>query len=138
MSPNDDAEIFPHEYTCHWTNNVEGTTGSYVVRYRFVPIEAPEGWKTYPGQECHDGRDGFLIEDSKARWSEQDLWGARSERYCLGIGCYGEVGKYVCHAHTPDWHGEEIERVEFKRAEDAAEWASRWMADPEKEAARAR
>ncbi len=138
MPTGDDTEIFPHEFTCNWTNNIRGTTGSYVVRYRFVPIKAPEGWKTYPGQECHDGRDGLLIQDDEAHWWEQDLWGARSERYCLDIGCYGEVGKYICHAHTPDWQGEEFERLEFERAEDAAEWATRWMVDPEKETARVR
>lgn len=123
-------EIFPHEFTCTWQNNVEGTSGSYVVRYRFVPIEAPEGWKTYPGQECHDGRDGLLIQDDTGRWHEQDLWGARSEQYCLDIGCYSGVEKYVCNAYAPDWHGQELERVEFEHAEDATAWAAAWMADP--------
>ena len=138
MSPDEIDEVFPHEFTCHWKNYVEGTSGSYIVRYRFVPIEAPEGWKTYPGQECHEGQDGLVIQDSPGRWDEQDLWGARSEKYVLDIGCYGGEKKYVCHAWTPDWHGEQLERVEFYRAEEAAVWARQWMADPEKEAARAR
>ena len=126
----DDVEIFPHEFTCNWQNNVEGTTGSYVVRYRFVPIEAPQEWNTYPGQGCHDGQDGLLIQDDAGRWYEQDLWGARSEEYCLDIGCYGEENEYVCDAHRGDWQGEKLEQAVFKRAEEAAAWASTWMADP--------
>lgn len=125
-----EVETFPHEFTCNWQNNVDGTSGSYVVRYRFVHIEAPEGWKTYPGQQCHDGKDGLLIQDNEGRWGEQDLWSARSEQYVLDIGCYGEKDKYVCDVHTPDWQGEHLERVEFKRAEDAAAWAVSWMTDP--------
>lgn len=128
-------EIFPHEFTCYWNNNRTGESGSYVTRYRFVPIEAPEGWKTYPGEGCHEEtpgvfKDGLLIQDDTGRWWEQDLWGARSEQYCLDIGCYGGEEKYVCDAHTPDWHGEHLEQVEFEQAEEAAAWAVAWMADP--------
>lgn len=133
-----EKETFPHAYTCTWWNRATGRTGSFDVRYRFVPIPAPAGWTTYPGQQCHEGHDGLLIEDSAARWAEEDLWGAHRDDICLDIGCYGEANRYVCDAHAPDWHGEHLEHVAFERAEDAAAWALRWMASPEQETARAR
>ena len=130
------TEIFPHEHTWTTTDCRTGRqTEPQSVRYRFVPIVAPVGWTTYPGQQCHDGRDGLLIEDCPARWWEEDLWGARHERYTLDIGCYGGAQKYGCHAHTPDWSGELLEHIEFEVAEDAAAWAIRWMADPKSQRA---
>lgn len=128
---NDPRETFPHERKWTSTNCRTGQTSSGVTRYRFVPIRAPNGWTTYPGQQCHEGCDGLLLEDAEWRWGEQDLWGAHCEAYCLSIGCYGGVGKYVCHAHAPDWLGEELERLTFSHAEDAASWAETWMADPD-------
>ncbi len=93
----DDIENFPHEYVRTGINCRSGTTTTRTVRYRFVPIQAPDGWVTYPGQQCHDDQDGLIIEDNEARWWEEDLWGAHCDRYCLDIGCYGGEEKYVCH-----------------------------------------
>ena len=126
--PADAGEVFPHEFTATALHRPTGRSATWTVRYRFVPIRAPEGWITYPGQQCHDGRDGLLIQDDETRWWEQDLWGARCESFCLDIGCYGGAEKYVCQTHRPDWRGERIERVEFERPEDAATWAEQWMA----------
>ena len=137
MPHRDDIESFPHEYVQTSTDRRRGTSTTRIVRYRFVPIRAPDGWVTYPGQQCHDGQDGLLIEDGEARWREEDLWGAHCERYCLDIGCYGGVSKYVCHVHAPDWHGEQLERCEFVRAEDAAAWAQQWMSDNSLDSGRA-
>ncbi len=130
-------EIFPHKYVWTCTDRRTGRQTKGVVSYRFIPIVAPLGWTTYPGQQCHDHLDGLLIEDSSTRWWEQDLWGAHHELYCLDIGCYGGVPEYICNAHAPDWHGEMLERVEFDAAEDAARWAIRWMTDPDAQRARA-
>ena len=127
------TEIFPYEHTWTTTNQRTGVSTSRKVRYRFVEIRAPDGWTTYPGQECHAGKDGLLIENDKWRWWEQDLWGAHCERYCLDIGCFGEPG-YICDAHAPDWRGEELERREFETPEEAAAWAQRWMDTPEQAA----
>lgn len=125
------TEIFPYEHTWMATDYRNGKTTTGTTRYRFISIAAPEGWTTYQGQECYEGQDGLLIEDSPARWKEEDLWGAHCERYCLDIGCYGEVGKYVCDAHESDWCGKLLEHVEFDNAEAAAAWAQHWMEDPE-------
>ncbi len=122
-------ESFPIEHVQTSTDRRSGTSTTRTVRYRFVPIQAPDGWATYPGHQCHGGQDGLLIQDDKARWWEQDLWGAHCERYCLDIGCYGGTAKYVCYAYAPDWHGEQLECREFVRAEEAAAWAEQWMAD---------
>jgi hypothetical protein len=129
-------EVFPHEHTWTALNCKTGHRSEGTVRYRFVPIPTPQGWTTYPGQQCHDGLDGLLIEDDKARWWEQDLWGATGAGYSLDIGCYGGIEEYVCYAHVSDWRGEELERVSFEQAEDAVAWALRWMADPQAEVAR--
>lgn len=124
-------EVFPHEHVWTATNRRTGQSWSGTTRYRFVEILAPEGWKTYPGQQCHDDKDGLILADDEARWWEQDLWGARSEKYCLDIGCYGTKELYIFDAHAPNWQGEKLERQRFTRAEDVAAWAAKWMADPE-------
>lgn len=124
-----DGEEFPLEHRVTMTIPKTGQSTSWEVRYRFVEIVAPDGWKTYPGCNCHDGKDGLLLADEEGRWWEQDLWGARNEQYCLDIGCYG-TKEYVCHAHEPDWHGKRLEEKVFTKAEDAAAWAQAWMKNP--------
>ncbi len=124
----DCVEIFPHEYEAKLLDRRSGKSTTWTVRYRFVPIRAPKGWVTYPGQECHEGQDGLLIQDDETRWWEEDLWGAHCDRYTLDIGCYGGREKYFCRAYAPDFLGEQLERHEFEHPEDAAIWAEQWMA----------
>lgn len=123
----DPDEEFPHECRTFIRNCKTNERRPYEVRYRFVEIKRQEGWFIYPGQECHEGKDGLIIEDCAGRWWEEDLWGARSENVTLDIGCYGGEQEYVCHAWSPDWHGKLLEKKAFSKAQSAAQWAEESM-----------
>ena len=81
-----DLEVFPHKRNWVATNFQTGHVNRGVTPYRFVEIVTALGWRCYPGQQCHEGKDGLLIEDSPARWEEQDLWGAHNGDYTLDMG----------------------------------------------------
>ena len=124
-----DLEVFPHKRNWVATNFQTGHVNRGVTPYRFVEIVTAPGWRCYPGQQCHEGKDGLLIEDSPARWEEQDLWGAHNGDYTLDIGCYG-TEEYICYAWAPTWWTTLLERISFPQAEGAAQWAMAWMKDP--------